>query len=135
MVIDTSAVLAVLLGEPEAERFARLIAEDTRRLISSFSALEAAIVIQARKGEEGARELDALLQQGRIELIALDVEQYELARDAWLMYGKGRHPAGLNIGDCCSYALARAYGEPLLFKGNDFSQTDIAQATEETGAT
>ncbi|MEM5787540.1 MAG: type II toxin-antitoxin system VapC family toxin [Syntrophobacteraceae bacterium] len=125
MIIDTSALVAILLGEPEAESFALAIAGDPRRFISAFTALETGIVIEAKKGEPGGRELDLLLHQARIEIVPLTAEQLEIARTAWRKYGKGRHPAGLNIGDCCSYALAECAGEPLLFKGNDFSQTDI----------
>ena len=128
MVIDTSALVAILLGEPEAESFALAIAGDPNRLISTFTALETAIVIEAKKGQHAGRELDLLLHQARIEMVPMTAEQFELARSAWRKYGKGRHPAGLNIGDCCSYALAKAADEPLLFKGNDFLQTDIKRA-------
>ena len=128
MVIDTSALVAILLGEPEAEPFALAIAGDPKRLISTFTALETAIVIEAKKGESGGRELDLLLHQARIEMVPMTAEQFEIARSAWRRYGKGRHPAGLNIGDCCSYALAKCADEPLLFKGDDFSQTDIKMA-------
>jgi ribonuclease VapC len=125
MVIDTSALVAILLGEPEAESFAMAIAGDLKRLMSAFSALETAIVIKSKKGESGGRELDLLFHQAKIEIVPVTAEQFEMARSAWRKYGKGRHPAGLNIGDCCSYALAKCVGEPLLFKGNDFTQTDI----------
>ena len=125
MVIDTSALVAILLGEPETEPFAWAIARDARRLISAFTALETGIVIEAKKGEMGSREFDLLLHQARIEIVPMTPEHFEIARSAWRKYGKGRHKAGLNIGDCCSYALARCSGEPLLFKGDDFSQTDI----------
>jgi len=125
VVIDSSALIAILLGEPEAEALARAIARDPVRLISTFSALETGIVIEVRKGEAGGREFDLLLHRARIEIVPMNVEQYEIAREAWRIYGKGRHPAGLNIGDCCSYALAKYSGEPLLFKGEDFSKTDI----------
>lgn len=125
MVIDTSALIAILLGEPEAELLSRAIADDTERLISVFTALETGIVIEARKGEAGSRELDLLLKNAHIKIVPMDAEQLKLARLAWRNYGKGRHPAGLNIGDCCSYALAKHCGEPLLFKGDDFSKTDI----------
>lgn len=128
MVIDSSALVAILLGEPEAEVFVPAIDEDPNRLVSAFSALEAGIVIEARKGESGGHELDLLLHKAGIEIVPLTAEQIEIARIAWRKYGKGRHPAGLNIGDCCSYALAKLAGEPLLFKGNDFSQTDIEAA-------
>lgn len=125
MVIDTSALIAILLGEPYAEAFATAIAADPKRLLSAFSALEVSIVIEAKKGESGGRELDLLLHRSQIEIVAMDPEQAELARIAWRTFGKGRHPAGLNIGDCCSYALSKSSGEPLLFKGNDFSKTDL----------
>lgn len=125
MVIDTSALIAILLGEPDAEAFAVAIANDPKRLISAFSALEVSIVIEVKKGEAGGRELDLLLHRAQIEIVAMDSEQAELARIAWRTFGKGRHPAGLNIGDCCSYALSKSSGEPLLFKGDDFSKTDL----------
>jgi ribonuclease VapC len=128
MVIDTSALIAILLGEAEAQPFARSIAADPKRMISAFTALEAGIVIEAMKGEAGGRELDLLIHRVGIEIVPLNGEQFEVARAACRTYGKGRHPAGLNIGDCCSYALAKVSGESLLFKGNDFAQTDIAAA-------
>jgi ribonuclease VapC len=125
MVVDTSAVIAILSGEPETESFVRALADDSKIMISAFNALESAIVIEAKKGEAGGRELDLLLHRARIEVIPLNNDQAELALSAWRKYGKGNHPAGLNIGDCCAYALSKYSGEPLLFKGNDFSQTDI----------
>ena len=130
MVIDTSAIIAILLGEPEAESLARAIVNDGKRLISAFSALEAGIVIAVKKGDAGGRELDVMLHRARIDVVAFTAEQQELALSAWRKFGKGRHPAGLNIGDCCSYALARSTGEPLLFKGTDFSKTDIIPVTQ-----
>lgn len=126
MVIDTSALMAILLGESEAEAFARAMAGDEKRLLSAFSALESAIVIEAKKGEAGGRELDLLVHRSHIEVVAMDPAQAELARIAWRTYGKGNHPAGLNIGDCCSYALSKHAGEPLLCKGDDFYRTDLA---------
>jgi ribonuclease VapC len=125
MVIDSSALIALLLGEEEAGRFAQSIAADPRRLISVFNWLETAIVIEAKKGEAGGRELDLLLHRSQIEIVSMNPDQSEIARVAWRIYGKGNHTAGLNIGDCCAYALAKYSGEPLLFKGEDFSQTDI----------
>ncbi len=125
MIIDTSALISILLGEPEAELFALAIAQAPRKLIGAFTALETAIVIEAKKGDLGGHELDLLIHQAKIEVVPLTAEQLEIARSAWRKYGKGRHPAGLNIGDCCSYALAKCAGEPLLFKGGDFSKTDI----------
>ena len=125
MVIDTSAVIAILFGEPEAESFAQALADDPKRLMSAFNVLETGIVVEAKKGESGGRELDLLLHRARIEIVSMNEDQVELARSAWRNYGKGNHPAGLNIGDCCAYALAKYAGEPLLFKGDDFNQTDI----------
>lgn len=125
MVIDTSALIAILLGEPDTKEIAHAIAQDSKRLISAFSYLEASIVIEAKKGETGGRELDLLLHFIKAETISMNFEQAEIARKSWREYGKGRHPAGLNIGDCCAYALARVSGEPLLFKGDDFNKTDI----------
>ena len=125
MVIDTSALIAILFGESEASIFSKAIADDARKLISAFNALETGIVVEAKKGEAGGREFDLLLHRAQIEIVAVNADQVEIAMAAWRKYGKGNHPAGLNIGDCCAYALARYSGEPLLFKGNDFGQTDI----------
>ena len=125
MVIDTSAIIAILTAESETKSLAHAIAIDPKRIMSSFGLLEAGIVIEARKGEGGGRELDLLLHRINVEIVPLTVELIQLAQEAWRRYGKGRHPAKLNIGDCCSYALAKYSGEPLLFKGNDFTQTDI----------
>jgi ribonuclease VapC len=125
MVIDTSAVMAILLGEPEAERIIDAVTRDARRLISAFTILECSVVIEARKGPAGPRELDLLLHEGGVELVAMDAEQVAIARRAYHQFGKGRHPAKLNLGDCCSYALSIQSGEPLLFKGDDFTKTDV----------
>jgi ribonuclease VapC len=126
MVIDTSVLVAVLFGEPEAVRLAEAIAQDSIRLISTASVLEASLVVESELGEAGGRELDLLLLKAAIETVPFNAEQLAIARDAWRRYGKGRHPAGLNYGDCFSYALSQATGEALLFKGGDFSQTDVA---------
>lgn len=128
MVMDISALLAILLGEAEAAAFADAIASDAKRLVSAISALEAAIVIEARKGPAGGRELDLLLHRIRADLAPFNQAQGEVARAAGRRFGKGNHPAGLNFGDCCSYALSKTSGEPLLFKGDVFSKTDIAKA-------
>ncbi len=125
MVIDTSAILAILLGEAEAETFIRAIADDQRRLVSAFTVLEASVVLMARKGAAAVRELDLLLHGAQITIVSFDPDQARIARSAFESFGKGRHPAALNLGDCCSYALVRSSGEVLLFKGNDFSQSDI----------
>jgi ribonuclease VapC len=125
MVIDTSAVLAILFDEPEADDIEMAIDADPVRLMSAASYLETAIVVESRLGEPGGRELDLLVHKAGIEVVAATAEQVETARDAWRRFGKGRHLAGLNFGDCFSYALATASGEPLLFKGDDFDKTDI----------
>ena len=125
MVIDTSALTAILFGEPEASAFASVLATGSPRLVSAVSALEAAIVVEARKGPAGSRELDLLIHAAQLEVVALTPEQVDVAREAWRRFGKGRHPAGLNLGDCCAYALARTSAEPLLFKGDDFARTDV----------
>lgn len=125
MVIDTSAIVAILFGEPEARRFARAIDRDTLRLMSAVSVLEAIMVLESELGEAGGRELDLLLHRAGIEIVGFLPDQLDAARRAFRAYGKGRHPAGLNFGDCFSYALARSTGQPLLFKGNDFARTDV----------
>ena len=130
MVVDTSALMAILLGEPEAASFIQMLANQSKIVISAFNALESAIVIEAKKGEAGGRELDLLIHRARIEIVNLNGDQVELALAAWRKYGKGNHSAGLNIGDCCAYALAKYSGQPLLFKGKDFSQTDIRLVTD-----
>lgn len=129
MVIDTSALLVILLEEAEAEDFTRAIAADPRRLVSALSVLEAAVVIHSRKGPAGGRELDLLLHTAGATIVSFDAEQATLARAAYETFGKGHHHAALNLGDCCSYALSRSSGEPLLFKGNDFSKTDVVAVT------
>jgi ribonuclease VapC len=130
VVIDSSAIIAILLEEPEAVVFAHAIAEDRVRLMSAISALEVNLVMGGRKGPGAIREFDLLLHRTEIEIVTFNGEQFELARAAWLRYGKGRNPAALNLGDCCSYALSRASGEPLLAKGNDFRKTDIRMALQ-----
>jgi ribonuclease VapC len=125
MVIDTSAIVAIALDEPEAVSFEQEIASDPVRLISAATVLEATMVIETRLGEEGGRELDLWLYKAGVDIVVVDIDQLEAARRAWRHYGKGRHPAGLNYGDCFSYALAVSRQEPLLFKGEDFSKTDI----------
>ena len=128
MVLDTSALVAMLFGEPERDRFIAVLADAADPLISSATLLEASIVLQAKTGADGVADLDDLLAAAAVRCVALDGAQASLARDAFARYGKGRAPAGLNFGDCCSYALARTTGRPLLFKGGDFSQTDINAA-------
>ena len=125
MVIDTSALVAMLNDEPEAERFEAAVEADQVRLMSTASYVETAIVIETRFGEPGGRELDLWLHRAAVDLVSLDSDQADAARVAYRMYGRGRHRAGLNYGDCFSYALAKMSGQPLLFKGDDFARTDI----------
>ncbi|PSJ56676.1 type II toxin-antitoxin system VapC family toxin [Pseudaminobacter soli (ex Li et al. 2025)] len=128
MVIDTSAIVAIAQNEPEAPTFEQRIADDPVRFISAATLLEAAMVLETRFGEPGGAELDLWLAKANVEIVAVEAEHADQARRAWRRYGKGRHPAGLNYGDCFSYALAKLTDEPLLFKGNDFAQTDIRPA-------
>ena len=126
MVIDTSALVALLGMEPEAARLAAAIEQDPQRLISAATLVETGLVIEARYGAAGGRELDLLVAKAALVVEAVTAEQADVAREAWRRFGRGRHSAGLTFGDCFSYALARTFGEPLLFKGEDFSQTDVA---------
>jgi ribonuclease VapC len=128
--LDTSAVLAVLQDEAERTEFVALIEQSSRRLMSAVSVLEAAMVLEGRKGDDAGFDLDLFLQRASIETVPFDHEQLMVARTAFRRFGKGRHAAGLNFGDCASYALAQWSGEPLLFKGSDFSATDVARAKE-----
>ncbi len=125
MILDSSAILAVLFDEPEAEILEEIIAGADKVGVSSVSLLEAGILMESRKGENGARELDYWLLKVDAEIIPFDREQADLARAAFKRFGKGRHPAGLNFGDCAVYALSKCSGEPLLFKGDDFARTDV----------
>jgi ribonuclease VapC len=129
MVIDTSAVVAILRQEPGAEGLlSRLIAAGSRR-ISAASLLETAIVLEAKSGERGGEQLDLFLARAQIEVAPVTLEQVRIARTAWRRYGMGSgHAARLNFGDCVSYALAHSMGEELLFKGADFTHTDVARS-------
>ena len=127
MIVDTSAILAVLFREDEAPEFENLIATSPCRM-SVANVLESAMVVEGRGGRAAGRALDAFLASAAIEAAPITADQLEIARDAWRRYGKGNHPAALNFGDCFAYALASASGEPLLFKGNDFAQTDVLAA-------
>ena len=129
MVVDTSALIAIILAEPEAASFTLAIEADEIRLISAVILLEASVVMEWRTGAAGADELERLVQHLGLSVEAFDAEQARAAQTAYRRYGKGRHPARLNLTDCCSYALAVTSGEPLLFKGNDFSQTDVPRVT------
>ncbi|HJR52431.1 MAG TPA: type II toxin-antitoxin system VapC family toxin [Gemmatimonadota bacterium] len=127
MVIDTSAITAILFDEDEAERMEIAIEEDPVRLLSAASLLEASIVIETRYGEPGGRELDLLLHRAQIEIASVDAALTDVARGAYRKWGRRRSPAGLNFGDCFSYALSKTSGEPLLFKGEDLARTDVAR--------
>jgi ribonuclease VapC len=127
MVIDTSALIALLLDEPEAEDFRVALEDDRTRLVSAATLLEAALVIEARKGDGGGRELDLLVQKAALTVVPVDEDQVAEARRAWRRFGRGRHDAGLNFGDLFAYALVRTSGEALLFKGDDFARTDVAR--------
>ncbi len=128
MVLDTSAIVAILESESTSSRLVAAIdAADTIR-VSAATLVEAGIVVEARRGEGGGRELDLLMQRIRADIVSVTVEHAELARDAYRRFGKGQHPAGLNFGDCFSYALASALEEPLLFVGDDFAKTDVVSA-------
>lgn len=133
MVIDTSAILAILFDEAEAYSFAELIANDSIRIMSAPTLTECLIVLDAKKGEVAIRELELLIHKTTMEIAPYTAEQAMLAHIAWQQYGKGHHPAALNLGDCFSYALAKHTGEPLLFKGCDFSATDILSVIKPRG--
>ena len=128
MILDTSALIAVLFGEPEADPYTRLIHGADRCLISAGSFLELSIVIERQAGSEVARQCDTIFRRAGIIEEPFTVEQSHIARQAFHDFGKGRHPAGLNFGDCFAYALTKVTGEPLLFKGDDFGKTDIVSA-------
>jgi len=128
VVIDSSALLAIVLDEREREVFLAKINLDARPMIAAANYVEAAIVVTARRGPSAAARLRALLEEAGVEIAAVDAELSEAAIDAFRRFGKGRHAAGLNLGDCFAYALAAVTGEPLLFKGDDFAKTDIAAA-------
>jgi len=128
MAVDTSALVAILLREPDAGRFERALADAPIRLISAVTRVELSFVIEGRKGEAGRVDLERLLQVAAIELVNVTSEQVHIAIDAFRRFGKGRHRAALNIGDCFAYVLASATGHPRLFKGDDFIHTDIRPA-------
>jgi ribonuclease VapC len=125
MIIDTSALLAIVFDESDGPELLRLVVEAPTRLISCANALEAWIVADRHENPAKAPALDELLATLEIAIEAVTVQQARLARRAYDLYGKGNHAAGLNYGDCFAYALAKTMGQPLLFKGNDFSQTDV----------
>jgi ribonuclease VapC len=126
--VDSSALIAIYFDEPEKTSFATTIVMADGPVLAAPNLLEASMVVEARHGEPGCRELDGIVANLGLEVVPFDVSHIEAARDAFRRYGKGRHRAGLNFGDCCAYALARTLDVPLLFKGNDFALTDIKRA-------
>jgi ribonuclease VapC len=128
MILDTSALVAILYGEPEARDFVeRVHGADVCR-ISVANHVELSMVVESQLGSNGMRQTEAFLRRAGVVVEPVTIEQGDLARQAFLDFGKGRHKAGLNFGDCFAYALSRATGEPLLFKGDDFARTDIRRA-------
>ena len=130
IVIDTSAVVAILRDEPERRMFNEALEEAKRCLMSAVSFVEASMVMEGRMGYDGLRDFDLFVLKAGIEIVPVDVEQANIAREAFRTFGKGRHAANLNFGDCFSYALAKAMDAALLFKGQDFSRTDIEAAVK-----
>lgn len=130
MIVDTSAILAILFEEDDAELYARALTQADSCRVSAANFVEAAIVIDAQTKDKGSRQFDAFFRRAAIAIEPVNEEQAHIARQAYADFGKGRHPAGLNFGDCFAYALAKLTGEPLLFKGKDFKKTDITSALE-----
>ncbi len=128
MVIDASAIIAIVLEEPEAERMAAAIAAAGNRKMSAVNWLETLMVVEGRLGAASADDALLILRELEVEAVPFSRQQMIEARAAWKRFGKGHHPAALNLGDCCAYATALIMGEELLFKGNDFSRTDIPAA-------
>jgi len=132
MMIDTSAMVAILFGEQEADAIKQALARDAIRAMSAVTYLELTMVVEARRGIEAVGELEALISDLHIEIHSFDVAQARRAILAWRQFGKGRHPAGLNLGDVCTYAAALDQEEPILFKGGDFSRTDCPKVVLES---
>jgi ribonuclease VapC len=130
MVVDTSAIVAILFNEPDAALYANALASGATRLISAVTRVELAFVMEGRKGELGRADLERFLEAGGFEVVAVTPIQAMRAIDAFRRFGRGRHSASLNIGDCFSYALAATFEEALLFKGNDFARTDLRSALQ-----
>lgn len=128
MIVDSSALVAIVLIEPGWERLRECLARVGDASVSAVSLVEAGMVLESRLGPAGAVQLDDLLLDAELTVVPFDEAQARLAREAFRRFGRGRHPAGLNFGDCCVYALARSRGEPLLFVGDDFARTDVVPA-------
>ncbi|UFN48818.1 type II toxin-antitoxin system VapC family toxin [Roseomonas sp. OT10] len=128
MILDTSALVAILRREAEGARFSTRLAEAARPALSAVTLFETAMVVESRGGPAAGQGLDSLLAEVAVEVVPVTAETARRARDAWRTFGKGRHPAALNVGDCFAYALAQERGEPLLYKGEDFARTDVKPA-------
>ncbi len=128
MIVDSSAALAILFNESDAEIYAQAMDAAASRRMSAANFVETAIVVEAQRREGGSRQFDAFIRRAGIVIEQVTEEQAHIARQAWTDFGKGRHPAGLNFGDCFAYALAKVTDEPLLFKGDDFRHTDVTAA-------
>ncbi len=128
MIIDSSAICAIMFREPEARRFAEAIEDADVCRMSAGSLLETSMVVEGRVGSRGGNELDAFIERHTIEIVPVTPEQVAVARRAWREFGKGNHPAALNLGDCLAYALSQMTREPLLYKGQDFTHTDVQSA-------
>ena len=128
MILDTSALVAILFAEPESDHYIRIIRDADRCRISAANFVELSMVIERQLGPEAGRQCDMFFRRAEIVIEPVTIEQAHLARQGFLDFGKGRHPAGLNFGDCFAYALAKSADQPLLYKGTDFSKTDVQAA-------
>jgi len=128
VILDSSAIVAILFGEAEAPRFAAAMRNADELVMAAPNLVETAFVSEGRVGAEMGQRLDELIKASGVQIIPFTAEHAALARDAWRRYGRGRHPAGLNLGDCFAYALAKARNQPLLYKGDDFAHTDVKAA-------
>jgi ribonuclease VapC len=128
MIVDTSAIIAILFNEDDAQIYAEAMTRADSSRISAATFVETAIVVEAQTKNNGSRQLDAFIRRAGITIEPVTEEQAHIARQAFIDFGRGRHPAGLNYGDCFSYALSKATREPLLFKGKDFAKTDLIAA-------
>ena len=128
MIVDTSAIIAIVRREPEGSAFFDRVLEASRPTMSAPTFVEASLVVEGRGGRQAGADLDRFLAAAGIEIVAVTADTARLAREAWRVWGRGNHPARLNFGDCFAYALAQERGEPLLFKGEDFARTDVRRA-------
>jgi ribonuclease VapC len=128
VIVDTSAIVSIIMQEPDCDAFRAAVADALRVRISAATLLEATMVIEGRSGQEAGADLERWIAGVGIEICPVTERTARLAQEGWRRYGKGRHKAGLNLGDCFAYALAMERAEPLLFKGDDFAQTDVKAA-------